>query len=141
MEDCVLIKENWSEMSSILEQQHCRSHSQATSWRKNLTLLVLQKQNEVLFWSQLILLCVHFCLSDCQSSLRRFQMGALSYGFKYYYRNLRAMSIILKICLFTTFNIAVTMVKCSGNHSNSFYWISSLHFERFQRSPSLQSFV
>ena len=33
MADCVLIKENWSEMS-ILEQQHCKSDSQATSWRQ-----------------------------------------------------------------------------------------------------------
>ena len=31
-------------------------------------------------------------------------MGALSCGFKNYYRNLRFMSITLKICLFITFN-------------------------------------
>ena len=32
------------------------------------------------------------------------QMGALSCGFKNYYRNLRFMSITLKIYLFITFN-------------------------------------
>ena len=35
MEDRVLIKENWREISSVSEQEHCRSHSRATPSKKS----------------------------------------------------------------------------------------------------------
>ena len=51
-------------------------------------------------------------------------MGALSCG----YQNLRVMSVTWNIGVFITFNIAVTMVRCSGSRGNVFYWISFLTF-------------
>ena len=47
---------------------------------------------------------------------------------KNYYENLRVMSVTSNIRVFITFNMAVTMVRCSGSCTNIFYWISSLTF-------------
>ena len=45
-----------------------------------------------------------------------------------YYGNLRVKSVTWNIGVFIAFNIAVTMIRCSGSRTNIFYWISSLAF-------------
>ena len=47
---------------------------------------------------------------------------------KNYYGSLRVMSVTWNIGVFITFNIAVTIVRCSASQTNIFYWISSLTF-------------
>ena len=142
MEDRVLIKENWSEISSISEQYHCRSRKRATSSKKK-SHSAGSAETEVIF----ILASAHFFVRTFLPqwlpviSKKVCKWVLYHLVIKDYYRNLRIISLTLKICVSITFNVAVTMIRCTGSCLNSFCWISSLHFEKFQGSPSLQNFV
>ena len=58
------------------------------------------------------------------------------------YGNLRVMSVTWNIRVVMTFNIAVSMVRYSGSHTNIFYWIFSLHFKKLgQGGLSLRNFL
>ena len=110
--------------------------------KRNLTRPVVRKQKWFLFWSQLIFFLRTFLPQWLPVISKKVCKWVLYHlVIKNYYRNLRIISLTLKICVSITFNIAVTMVRCTGSRLNSFCWISSLHFEKFQGSPSLQNFV
>ena len=60
---------------------------------------------------------------------------------KNYYRNLKVMLVTWNMGFFIAFNIAVSMVRCSGSHKNIFYWISSLTFSKVgPRRPIVSEF-
>ena len=126
MEDRVLIKENWSEISSISEQWHCGSHSRATSSKKNLIRPVARKQKYFYFGLSLIF-CAYILPQWLPVIFKKVYKWVLYLVvIKNYYRNLRIVSLTLKICVSITFNIAVTMVRYSGSRLNIF--IKSLRY-------------